>query len=124
MQTSSPLDSQLLDTLYAILREGKGAERRSRDRRSYRCVQMIAPYDGNRLPVAEEFVHIQCHDISQGGFAFLSTEPPAFDHLVLALGRVPFTFVIAHVLHFVPVEEAGETYYLVGCRFLQRIDAD
>lgn len=121
MSVSNSLDPNFQDTLHLILREGEDAERRHQTRRPFRCVQLLAPYDGEQMPAAEDFSHVQCYDISAGGFSYYLPEAPNYDYLILALGRAPFTFVIARAVHFETVETERGKQYLVGCRFLRKI---
>lgn len=124
MAETAPIEPDLLDTLHLILREAKGAERRQKDRRPFRTVQLIAPFTGDQPPTAGEFEHVECHDLSPGGFSFYALNPPTYDFLVLALGRAPFTCLLARVVHHKPVEVVGVPQYLVGCRFMRRLDAE
>jgi len=121
MSVSKTIDPEFEDTLHLILREGQDTDRRGQSRRPFRCVQLLAPYDGKEMPAADEFFHVQCHDISAGGFSYFLPEAPEYDFLVLALGRAPFTFVIARAVHFETVETERGRQYLVGCRFLRKI---
>ncbi len=109
--------------LYYVLRGREGDDRRRAPRRPYYRQQFLAPYDGKNPPSAEDFRLLCCHDISSGGFSFFSPDRPTFDQLVVALGRAPFVYMIAQVLHARPVEDEPSGNYLVGCRFLRRLES-
>jgi hypothetical protein len=112
------------DMVHRLLEEDaaqRPRDRRIDKRRPYRCKQLLAPYDRQRLPTPGDFKIVSCEDISQRGLAFFEKQPPAYDHVVVALGAVPFTFLTAEVVHHKPVRKDGGTQYLVGCRFSGRI---
>jgi hypothetical protein len=67
-------------------------------------------------------VDVQCHDISSGGFSFLTAVPPTAESFVVILGQPPkLTHVTAQVAHIRRVEHDGRTMYLVGCNYTGRI---
>ena len=51
-------------------------------RHPYDVVQKVAPYDGRWFPASEEFVEVQCHDLTRAGFSFLLPRRPAFKSIV------------------------------------------
>ena len=85
---------------------------------------MLAPYDGRNLPVQADFRQVQCHDISPRGFFFFLPERPDYEHLVVALGAVPFTFFSAQIMHAKETVHGSIAQFLVGCRFTDRIEAE
>jgi hypothetical protein len=121
------------------------ADRRSDQRRPFRTVQQIAGWDGRHFPAREAFFDALCHDLTCGGFSFLSPDRPPFKYLVAAFGKPPEQiFIAAEVRHLVPVlvhasgtferveeyaapaprsagDRPAETMVLVGCRFLRRL---
>jgi hypothetical protein len=104
--------------------QGASAEQRADDRRAFECPQLLAPFDGVRLPSQSEFRTALCQDLSPGGFAFVSSERVEFEQLVVALGQVPFKFFTARVQNQSPVRLRGRSAYRVGCRFTGRVAAD
>jgi hypothetical protein len=97
---------------------GEERNRRSRERSRYQCVQLVAPYDGQKRPTQADFRHVICRDLSTGGFSFVVPHPLATKQLIVALGAIPFSFVVAEVVRS-ELTEHGEV--LVGCRFVERL---
>lgn len=117
-------DSNLFSMIHSLLDEQipvGTVERRGGERRAYSCQQLLAPYDGWTLPRQAEFRLVQCQDISPSGFSFISKRRPEYEHLVVALGAVPFTFFAAQVMHAKTIAATPGQPYLVGCRFLNRL---
>jgi hypothetical protein len=96
--------------------------RRDNRRRRYSRVQFIAPLGDVRLPVADDFEQILCYDLSPSGFSFLVTEPPSSERLVVALGEGTYIYVTAAVVHQQLLELQGQSRYLIGCRFISRLN--
>jgi hypothetical protein len=97
------------------------AEGRASGRRQFDCQQLLAPYDGARLPSQSEFRAVACQDLSPGGFSFLLPERAEFEAVVVALGQVPFKFFTAQVQNQSRVRHRGRMAYRVGCQFTGRI---
>jgi hypothetical protein len=110
----------LIDTEKSLAREaGETSEQRAAQRRRFDRIQLMAPFDGMRLPGQSEFRPIECRDLSSGGFSFVVTRRADFDELVVALGQVPFKFFTARVQNQTRLR--GGRGYRVGCRFTGRI---
>ena len=117
-------DSNLFSMIHSLLDEQAPlgtVERRGGDRRVYACPQLLAPYDGWTLPSQADFRLVQCQDISPSGFSFISKQRPEYEHLIIALGTVPFTFFAAQVMHAKTTAAIPGRPYLVGCKFLNRL---
>ncbi len=100
-----------------------GRDRRTQPRQLYPYQQRIAPMLGRRLPSRSMFIPVTCHDISPGGFSFVSPAPPESDQYVVALGRGrSLTYVIAQVAHMTRLEQDGDRRYLIGCNYIGRAD--
>jgi hypothetical protein len=110
----------------APLPEVEDADRRQRARRSYPTVQSIAPYRNENLPLRDHFRQVQCQDLSTNGIAFFSDVPPSYDRLVVALASAfDVIYLTAAVAHYKQVGPAGQPpCYLIGCRFLGRVQID
>lgn len=114
----------LFSLIHSLLEEQESlvtVERRKGDRHAYTCSQLMAPYDGWTLPKQADFRLMPCQDISPTGFSFLSQERPEYEHLVIALGTVPFKFFSAQVMHVKFADSSAAGLYVVGCRFLHRL---
>ena len=109
--------TELLNEQRALL----SVDRRSNDRRSYECSQLVAPYNGESLPGQDEFQPERCNDLSSTGFSFLSVQRPATSKVVVALGRVPFLFFVADIVHVQEVDTERGHEYVVGCGFTSRV---
>jgi hypothetical protein len=122
-RTPTSPDTALFDLVHDLLKEETTAarNRRREERRPYNCVQLLAPFDGERLPMQAEFRPVRCRDLSQRGFSFYTTAPPAHPQVVIALGQVPFKFFAAAIRNVRPVERHGRTQYMVGCQFVKRL---
>lgn len=117
-------DVDLFTAIHAAIAEQKTVqsdERRSGQRKAYRCIQLLAPFDGEKLPLQEDYSRVRCHDLSPTGFSYLADARPAAKQLVAALGRTPFRFFIAEVVNQRIVERDGRRKILVGCRFVGRV---
>ncbi len=96
-------------------------ERRASPRHPYPYRQSIAPVVDGRMPATNEFVPVECRDISSIGVAFYFDRVPEFKELVLALGYAPrVTKVVCRVVRIARMEHNGQIRYLVGCRFIGR----
>lgn len=115
---------ELVEAERNLALQGRSAEQRADDRRVFECPQLLAPFDGVRLPNQSEFRTALCQDLSPGGFAFVSPSRFEFEQLVVALGQVPFKFFTARVQNQSPVRLGGQSAYRIGCRFTGRVAAD
>ena len=100
----------------------KLAELRRSTRKKFTCIQLIAPYEGRRMPSQAEFQPQLCYDLSPTGFSFWQQKPIAPSHLIVALGEVPFLFFVAEIVHqaYEPLGEPGG--WRIGCRFIRRVE--
>jgi PAS domain S-box-containing protein len=87
-------------------------------RKSYRYTQWIALITGPHLPKPGEFMPVQCRDLSASGIGFYMNSVPAFDKLVVAVGREPdLKHFSADVVRVEEKNVGGKMKYLIGCRF-------
>jgi hypothetical protein len=96
-------------------------DRRKSPRRHYECWQLVAEFDGEKLPAQQDFHLCRFHDISSGGISFLADRRPRSDELVIALGSIPFVFFHVHVVRAVLRQDLDEATMQIGCRFVKRI---
>lgn len=105
--------------------ECRSSERRYRERRPYPYDQYVAPFRAGRMPEAEDFERVRCHDLSTCGFSFLTSRLPNHDLIVAAFGTPPgFTYLTAQIRYAKRVSHTGCSMFQVGCQFLGRIDSD
>ncbi|MDZ4819516.1 MAG: hypothetical protein SGJ20_11140 [Planctomycetota bacterium] len=97
------------------------AEQRGKQRQSFNFLQLIAPYDGRRMPNQAEFHQVLCQDLSAGGFSYFTTDRPDYDGLIVALGAVPFNFFTAQILHRSHSYSGKLPGFRIGCQFTGRI---
>lgn len=124
MNYDHDFDADLFERINVLLEEqarAEGEERRHDERRAYRCIQLMAPFDGQRLPSQAAFRAVRCHDISATGFSFYADDQPATDMVIIALGTVPFTFFAAEIVRITESSDKTHGRYTIGSRFVQRI---
>jgi len=103
----------------AVTAQATEDEAREERRISFPYVQLIAPYDGGRLPDQPEFRYVHCHDISTRGFSYFELGLPTYRHVVILFGKLPFRIFTAVVRHV--RKTARPDVYLIGCEILERI---
>ncbi len=97
-------------------------ERRERSRRPYPYVQLIAPQIGAGMPQLTEFRETLCHDISAGGFSFLSNVIPDYTNVVVAFGTHPsLIYLEADIRHTTPITVEEQTMFMIGCHYKSRV---
>lgn len=137
---------RLIHQMLGTQREAGSRNRRCEERRPFFASQRIAKWDGSQFPDPEQFVPVQCLDLTRGGVSFLVADEPRFSTLVVEFGVPSQTlYVAAHVVRTAPVVrfpsgqvkqvngfddpaarigpngEQGVPMYLVGCRFTRRL---
>ncbi len=112
----------LVDHVLKVQPSPAGPERRQSHRHSFDCIQLVAPYDGRRLPSQAEFCKVRCQDLSRSGFSYYCRDLPKTKFVIIALGNLPFRFYVAEIVHCKPLTPCGDERYLVGCRLLQRME--
>jgi hypothetical protein len=118
------VEAALFKSIAELIHEQRttsGRDRRENPRHPYPCIQLIAPFDGEHLPEQSDFQQVMCHDLSPHGFSFRSTHAPRMQQLIVALGKVPFKFLVAEVVRTTPVVTEQDGEFQIGCRFLSRI---
>lgn len=99
-----------------------GRRRRASPRYEFRCRQLIAPLLGDEMPSINEFVNVECRDISAGGMAFYLDQAPEFESLVVGLGRVPnLTYLKARIVRVQEEQRGTAKTYRVACCFNGRL---
>ena len=124
LQERIQLGEQAMDASHLARRlpPGVEVERRSRPRREYPYLQLVAPLRGKHAPTDDMFAEMLCHDISSRGFAFITTKKPDYDKVVVAFGTAPtIVYLIADVRHATPKPGTKPQQYIVGCRYTGRL---
>jgi diguanylate cyclase len=98
-------------------------KRVARSRRKSDSSQHIAPFIDGRFPEAGMFTPVDCEDVSQHGFTFVSHESPDFDKVLLALGDGKNrAYASASVKHCRNIGTDVEPLYRVACQFTVPVD--
>ena len=112
--------SQLTEQATSATAEAK--EHRSSPRHRFPYVQAVGPMIDGKVPPKDNFFSVRCKDLSGGGISIVLDNKPKFDHLVVALGVAPnLSHVTAKVVRVELFDDGGCTRYLVGCRFIGRV---
>lgn len=99
------------------------ADRRSTPRRPFPYLQVIAPVLDGRLPDRGMFREVRCHDISTGGFSYLSPAEPRHTEIVVAFGSSPrLIYLRTAIAHVSPIMYKGARVFQIGCRYLDRVE--
>jgi hypothetical protein len=96
-------------------------DRRNAPRRIFDCWQLVAEFDGETLPVQQDFQLQLCHDISAGGISFLAEVRPRSENLVIALGVIPFVFFHVRFVRAVRRNDLEGSPLQIGCQFVKRL---
>ncbi|MGI8981299.1 MAG: hypothetical protein ACR2FY_18895 [Pirellulaceae bacterium] len=97
-------------------------EQRKSRRHVYRCLQLVAPYDGSRLPRQDEFSWAMFKDVSKSGISFLAEAKPATKQLIVAVGPAPFNFLVVEVVRTSKRNDLKNRPFLIACRILRELD--
>jgi hypothetical protein len=120
-------DARLYEMVHTLLQQTETLaspdNRRDNERQDYKAVQLVALCRDGQLPAQADFFHVECHDIAPQGFSFFMNDAPDYPELVVALGRVPFSFFKAQIMHREEVLVDDRSAFLIGCRFTSRIEA-
>lgn len=122
-QNCAVLAEQLLENSEAAPIEAgsEPKERRKNSRRNFDCWQLVAEYDGHKLPIQEDFQLRLFHDISEGGISFLASERPGSEDLIIALGAMPFVFFHVKFVRATRRKDLEDQPLQIGCRFVKRL---
>lgn len=123
MPHGSQSDVDFYTAVHEMRREARlWAERgRASDRRAFSCRQWVAFYDEGDAEHERTFREVECHDLSTGGFSFLTSTIPEAERLCVRLGAPgKFVYLTARMIHCLPVDTDGAPGFIIGCRFLER----
>lgn len=124
MEERATTDPELFELVHRLLEAEKRTrlvDRRDDPRHLFRVSQLVAFYTPPQKPNAAAFQQVEFEDLSAQGVSFFLSEPPAQSQVVIALGDVPFTFLIAEMVSSQPIRRGDELLYRIGCRFIGRM---
>ncbi len=98
-------------------------EQRKDRRLSYVCRQLVAPFDGVRMPRQDEFQWAMFKDVSEAGISFLAETRPTTGQLVVAVGAAPFSFLIVEIVRVSELDDLEAFSFHIGCRVLSELNA-
>ena len=87
------------------------------------CVhrQLIADYDGYRLPKSKDFYWVATQNISSGGVAYISRRKPRTEYVIVSFGAGRLACFISRVAWaFCRTDLPGKPFE-VGCEFVARL---
>lgn len=88
----------------------------------YPQLQWMAPCKRGRLPTADDFVPVECHELFGDGVSFYTDAVSEHDTLVVSLGtRATMIFMLARVVAHRAQPEDTPPRLLVECRFIRRV---
>ena len=100
--------------------EQRSLGKRKSARRGYIHRQLIADYDGCRIPVSRDFYWVTTRNLSTGGFSFISNRKPRTEYLVVALNAGRACFISRVVWAFCRID-LPEKPFEIGCEFVARL---
>jgi hypothetical protein len=104
--------------------ERKGAELRTSKRRAFPFRQRVAFGKWAGEPPEEAFVDVTFRDVSASGCSFMLTTRPEANQLLVQLGTVNHRVLVeAEVVHSTLHQDEFGATFLIGCRFLRRLES-
>jgi hypothetical protein len=109
------------DLDFRMSRANRSLGKRKYVRRNYVDRQLIADYDGFRLPKSKDFYWVATQNVSSGGIAYVSRRKPRTHYLIVRLGTGPVACFISRVAWaFCRTDLPGKPFE-VGCEFVARL---
>ncbi len=127
----TPDDAQFFDMVHQIIESEapvidasvpEDENRRHEKRNAFFTLQLVAPYDGERLPEQAEFHLAPFVDLSARGFSFVERTKPNCDQVVVLLGKVPFFTFTANIMNVEPLKNQRDMFK-IGCKLDQRLSS-
>jgi hypothetical protein len=110
--------AQLFQEIHDLM-EQSGQRPEIVPRHAVDCKQLVAPYYGGPLPAQDQFQLVNVRELSSTGFTFLSKLFPDYRFVVIALGQIPFKFLVAELGNNYLDREQGQ--FVVQCTFVRRV---
>lgn len=95
--------------------------KRKAPRRPYVQRQLIADYDGYKLPQSKDFYWATTQNISIGGVAFISARKPRTKFLIITFGAGRNLCFIGRVAWTSRRADLPKTPFEFGCEFVTRL---
>ena len=96
-------------------------EQRKSPRHEYARRQLVASFDGTRMPEQDEFAWAMFRDVSATGVSFLTKKKPAGKLFVVAMGPAPFSFLVVEVVRCSRRDDLSGRPYHVGCSVVREL---
>jgi hypothetical protein len=98
-------------------------EKRGADRRPFDSEQLIAQYNGRRIPKAWSFRLYKCRDVSTRGLSFYSDQRMANEQVIVRLGNATQAkFIVASIVRTTRTRRSDGDTYCVACKFIEILD--
>jgi hypothetical protein len=98
-------------------------DKRGADRRPFESEQLIAQYNGRRMPKAWSFRLHKCRDVSTGGLSFYSDQRMASEFVIVRLGSaMESKFVVGSIVRTTRVRLPDGDSYCIACKFIEVLD--
>jgi hypothetical protein len=93
-------------------------------RYTYEAIQYFAEWDdAEPAPTLDQFSKVRCHDISVSGISFFLPEKPDFESAIISIGTgEKLMFMHIEVCQHKAVYMHREVSFLIGCRYLRRME--
>jgi hypothetical protein len=102
-------------------RANRSLGKRKYVRRGYVDRQLVADYDGYRIPQSKDFYWVATQNISNGGVAFVSRRKPRTEFMIVSFGAGRQACFISRVAWaFCRTDLPGRPFE-VGCEFVARL---
>lgn len=90
-------------------------------RRGYVDRQLVADYDGYKLPKSKDFYWVNTLNVSSGGLAFVCRRKPRTEQVIVSFGAGRLACFISRVAWaFCRTDLPGKPFE-VGCEFVARL---
>lgn len=96
-------------------------KKREHARKAFPFRQMLAPIRDGEMPWPEDFIEVECRDISQSGISLFLKRPPSFQKFIICLGPKESEIrLYGSVVRVQEIDCEGRHGFVVGCHFFQR----
>jgi hypothetical protein len=94
------------------------SDKRSAERRKFDSEQLIAQYNGRRIPKAWSFRLHKCRDVSTSGLSFYSDQRMASEFVIVRLGNaIEAKFVVGSIVRTTRARLPDGDMFCIACKF-------